>query len=57
LVPLSIKWRGGHPEGISLDPEIFGIEGHPEGETKGEVTRSGGGERNRELLTELNMPP
>jgi len=20
-----------HPEGISLDPEIFGIEGHPEG--------------------------
>ena len=25
------------PEGISLDPEIFGIEGHPEGETGGEV--------------------
>jgi len=30
-------WRGVHPEGISLDPEIFGIEGHPEGETGGEA--------------------
>ena len=30
-------WRGVHPEGIPLDPEIFGIEGHPEGETGGEV--------------------
>jgi hypothetical protein len=29
--------RGVHPEGISLDPEIFGIEGHPEGDTGGEV--------------------
>ena len=28
----SPSWRGVHPEGISLDPEIFGIEGHPEGE-------------------------
>jgi len=24
-------WGRVHPEGISLDPEIFGIEGHPEG--------------------------
>jgi len=38
FVPLSFsygscgKWRGVHPEGISLDPEIFGIEGHPEGD-------------------------
>jgi|GEM_PF-1841436 len=28
---------GVHPEGISLDPEIFGIEGHPQGDTGGEV--------------------
>jgi len=34
-VPLSMKWRGVHPEGISLDPEIFGIEGHPEGDIGG----------------------
>jgi len=26
------KWREVNPEGISLDPEIFGIEGHPEGD-------------------------
>jgi len=27
-----------HPERISLDPEIFGIEGHPEGLAYGEET-------------------
>jgi hypothetical protein len=38
-IPLSISWRGVHPEGISFDPEIFGIEGHPEGDSGGEVYR------------------
>jgi len=38
-IPLSIKWRGVHPEGISLDPEIFGIEGHPEGDKRGKGFR------------------
>ena len=38
----------GRRKGISLDPEIFGIEGHPEGEIRGEVKGSGG-ERNHEL--------
>jgi hypothetical protein len=32
MFPLSLLRRGVHPEGISLDPEIFGIEGHPEGD-------------------------
>jgi hypothetical protein len=47
LFPLSlIKERGsscssvlrpqGRRKGVSLDPEIFGIEGHPEGENKEE---------------------
>ncbi len=41
-----ILWRGVHPEGISLDPEIFGIEGHPEG-------NGGRGHRTNQTLTQV----
>jgi len=38
VLRLSVEGRPqGRRKGISLDPEIFGIEGHPEGDIGGEV--------------------
>ena len=40
----------GRRKGIPLDPEIFGIEGHPEGDKGGEVINIQNNTKNRPLM-------